>query len=134
MDEAALPELIGALNDADARVRAAALHALACERCKEGECRPAEDEVLPIVFRMLEEDSSREVRSGAVNLLFQIVHRRQDALEALERARDSDPEPIVREEARLRTPGGVMWMRTSPDARDRRGLRTSNSRRRLTVK
>jgi hypothetical protein len=132
LDEAALPDLIAALEDEDAEVRGAALHALACEKCKEGECRPGEEEVLPIVLRMLREDP--EVKREAINLLFQVVHRRQDAAEALEHARDFDPDPRIRKQATLRAPGGVMWMRTSPNPRDRRRLRTSNPRQRLSVK
>src|ERR1051325_2419292 len=51
MDEDAIPELIARLGDEDAGVRSAALHALACDRCKEGTCRPGEDEVLTIALR-----------------------------------------------------------------------------------
>ena len=134
LDEEALPALIERLKDDDARVRARALHTLACERCNEGECRPSEEMYLPTVLRMLETDPSPHVRTGAINVLYQIVHRSAAASEALERARDNDPDPHVRAEAATRAPGGVMWKRTSPNPRDRRGLRTSNSRRRLTVR
>jgi len=65
LDEAALPELIENLSHADEGVRAWAMHALACDRCKEGACRPAEDEVLPIAARMLIHDESRRVRQMA---------------------------------------------------------------------
>src|SRR5262245_17021418 len=48
MDEAALPELLENLHHENEMVRAWAMHALACDRCKEGTCRPGEDQVLPI--------------------------------------------------------------------------------------
>jgi hypothetical protein len=41
MDEAALPDLIENLHHENEMVRAWAMHALACDRCKEGSCRPA---------------------------------------------------------------------------------------------
>src|SRR5262245_34163125 len=44
MDDAAVPELIANLEHESARVRSNALHALACDRCKEGACRPGEDD------------------------------------------------------------------------------------------
>jgi len=134
LDSDALPELIARLEDEEPKVRGRALHSLACEQCKEGECRPGEDAFMPTVLTMLESDPSPSVRKQALNLLFQIVHRRADASEALERARDEDPDAEVRAYAAPRAPGGVMWMRTSPNPKDRRGLRTSNSRQRLTVR
>src|SRR5687768_13991757 len=66
LDNSALPELIERLDDEDARVRERALHTLACERCKEGACRPGEEMYLPTVFRMLETDPSSHVRGGAI--------------------------------------------------------------------
>lgn len=134
LDSDALPELIARLEDEEPGVRGRALHSLACERCKEGECHPGENEFMPTVLRMLESDPSPSVRKQALNLLFQIVHRRADAALALERTRDADPDAGVRAYAATRAPGGVMWRRTSPNPKDRRGLRTSNGRRRLTVK
>jgi HEAT repeat protein len=134
LDEDALPDLIECLGDSDDAVRARALHTLACERCKEGECRPAEAAVFPVVLRMLEEDPSYHVRIEAVKLLFTAVHRRADALTAIERVRDSDAHPAVRRAATLRAPGGVMFMRSSPVRTDRRTLRTSNPRGHLRVR
>src|SRR5437660_879399 len=40
LDEESLVVLVAALDDADPQVAARALHALACDRCKEGACRP----------------------------------------------------------------------------------------------
>jgi hypothetical protein len=48
-------------------VRAWALHALACDHCKEGDCRLDEDETVPVALRMLKEDRSRKVRTMAAH-------------------------------------------------------------------
>ncbi len=114
LDEDALPELIENLEHQDASVRAWAMHALACDRCKEGVCRPGEDEVIPIAVRMLVEDESRNVRQMAAGLLGPSVHRRSDVLRALEHARDHDPHPVVRKIARWYTPGGPRYRRLAP--------------------
>ncbi len=114
MDETALPGLIENLYHEDEMVRAWALHALACERCKEGECRPGEDQVMPIVARMLMEDESRKVRQMAAGVIGPSVHRRDDVLRALEYARDHDPHPVVRKIARWYTPGGTIYKRLIP--------------------
>jgi len=114
MDEGALPELIENLAHPNADVRAWAMHALACDRCKEGVCRPGEDDVIPIAARMLVEDSDRRVRQMAAGLLGPSVHRRADVLHALEYARDHDPHPVVRKIARWYTPGGPRYQRLLP--------------------
>ena len=114
MDEAAVPELIENLAHENPRVRSNALHALACDRCKEGACRPGEDDVVPIAIRMLLEDESRGVRKSAAGLLGPAVHRRPDVCQALERARDHDPDPLVRKVAGWYTPGGPIYRRLSP--------------------
>ena len=112
MDEAALPELIANLEHENEDVRAWAVHALACARCKEGSCRPGEDEVLPIATRMLLEDPSRRVRAMAAGMVGPSVHRRPEVLEALLHARDRDPDPTVRKVARWHTPGGPIYRKT----------------------
>lgn len=112
LDEAALPELMANLDHDDERVRGWALHALACDRCKEGACRPGEDEVVPITVRMLAEDPSRRVRAQAVHLLGNsAAARRQEVVEVLERTRDTDPDPNVRKIARRYAPGGAIYER-----------------------
>lgn len=114
MDEAALPELIENLSHENEIVRAWAMHALACDRCKEGTCRPGEDQVLPIATEMLMHDKSRRVRQMAAGVLGPSVHRRTDVLRALEYARDHDPHPVVRKIARWYTPGGPIYKRLIP--------------------
>jgi hypothetical protein len=114
MDEAAVPELMANLTHEDARVRGWALHALACDRCKEGSCRPGEEDVVPIAIRMLREDPSDHVRKGAVHMLMPAVHRRSDAREALEDAHRRDPSPLVRKVASWGVPGGPIYRRLAP--------------------
>jgi hypothetical protein len=114
LDAEALPELIANLAHEDSEVRAWAMHALACDRCKEGACRPGEDEVIPIAARMLVEDPDREVRQMAAGLLGPAVHRREDVLRALEHAAEHDPHPAVRKVARWFVPGGPRYERLKP--------------------
>src|SRR4029453_17321592 len=114
MDEAALPDLIENLRHESARVRGWALHALACDRCKEGACRPGEEDVVPIAIRMLAEDESPGVRKRAAGMLTPAVHRCQDVRRALERARDHDPDRLVRKVAGWGAPGGPIYRRLTP--------------------
>ena len=118
LDADALPELMANLGHEDERVREWALHALACDRCKEGECRPSEDDILPITLRMLTEDRSRRVRAQAVGLLGKSNARhRLEVIAALERARDGDPHPNVRKIAERFAPGGAIYQRVTPGER-----------------
>jgi hypothetical protein len=114
MDEAALPELKANLTHEDEGVRGWALHALACDRCKEGACRPGEEDVLPIAIRMLREDPSRRVRHQAIGMIAPAVHCSEAARRALEEARVGDPNPAVRKAAGWHAPGGPIFRRTAP--------------------
>jgi hypothetical protein len=114
MDDEAVPELMANLDHPDARVRSWALHALACDRCKEGACRPGEEDVVPIAIRMLFDDPSPAVRTQAAHMLIPAVHRRDDARDALVRARDADPVPLVRKVAGWGAPGGPLYRKLAP--------------------
>jgi hypothetical protein len=126
LDEGALGELIGNLTHPNAEVRAWAMHALACDRCKEGVCRLGEDEVIPIATHMLLHDDSRHVRQMAVGLLGPSVHRRPDVLRVLEYACDHDPHPVVRKIARWYTPGGPRYERLAPRLPKKRKSSSAN--------
>lgn len=117
MDEAAVPELIENLDHPDEQVRCWAMHALACDKCKEGSCRPGEDQVIPIAARMLLEDSSRRVRQSAAGLVGESVHRSAVALPALQHTRIHDPSPIVRKIAGWYLPGGPRYKALAPKIR-----------------
>lgn len=123
LDAAAVPELIENLQHENEGVRAWAMHALACDRCKKGACRPGEDEVIPIAAKMMVEDESRRVRQMAVGVLGPAVHRRADVLRALEHARDHDAHPVVRKIARWWTPGGPRYRRSAPKPPRTKGRR-----------
>ena len=114
MDDAALPELIANLTHQDARVRAWAIHALACDRCKEGECRPGEDDTVPMAIGMLQEDESKVVRQMAAGMLGPSAHRSRDALAALQKAHSEDPSPVVRKIAGWWIPGGTCYKKLKP--------------------
>jgi HEAT repeats len=116
LDDAAIPELVANLDHPDGRVRSWALHALTCEQCKEDQCGPAEDEVVPIALRMLREDRSRKVRTMAASMLGSVAHRRKDAARALEVARDGDRHPVVRQVAGWYAPGGQVYRRLAQAA------------------
>src|SRR5258708_35473819 len=68
MDAESAAALIEALDDPAERVRLAAAHALACERCKEGTWRPSAASVLPRAISLLSSDESAQARSMAVEL------------------------------------------------------------------
>jgi len=112
LDARAIPDLIDNLSHDDPGVRRWAMHALACDRCKEGECRPGEDATIPMAMRMLSEDPDRHVRKEAAALLGFQVHARTDAVVALQAAHDQDPDPLVRKVAGWHIPGGPRYERT----------------------
>jgi len=119
----AIPDILELLNHEHDDVRAWAMHALACDRCKEGACRPGEDDSVPIALSLLVHDPSPRVRVMAADLMGTVVHRRADVAEALAHARDCDPSPNVRKQAGLRAPGGVLYRRTSPVQAERSAAR-----------
>ena len=110
----AVPALIANLDHPNEAVRCWAMHALACDKCKEGSCRPGEDQVIPIAARMLLEDDSRRVRQGAAGLVGESVHRSKAALPALQQAHSHDPSPIVRKIAGWYLPGGPRYKALAP--------------------
>jgi HEAT repeat protein len=114
MDEEAIPALLENLDDPNPNVRAMAMHALACDRCKEGACRPAEDDVVEAAMRLLADDPDRHVRTQAAHALGPAVHRRADALAAIIVAHESDPDPLVRKVAGWYCPGGPISERLRP--------------------
>src|SRR5260221_8585208 len=68
IDAESAAALIEALDDPADRVRLAAAHALACERCKEGSWRPSAATVLPRAMALLAADASAPVRAIAVGV------------------------------------------------------------------
>ncbi|HEX7995551.1 MAG TPA: HEAT repeat domain-containing protein, partial [Streptosporangiaceae bacterium] len=99
MDADSAAALIHALDDPAERVRLAAAHALACERCKDGAWRPVAASVLPRAIALLAGDESAHVRAMAVELVGMWVHSEPAACTAIERAAAADPAASVRKKA-----------------------------------
>ena len=114
MDADSIPLLIGALADPCERVRIAAVHALACDRCKTDSCRPTPEAVLPPAIDVLAGDRSALVRAYAAELVGNWVHSRPAARDAITRAAAHDPSPSVRKKASWYAPGGPIYRRSQP--------------------
>jgi HEAT repeat protein len=117
VDEDSFPALIAMLSDDDPRVRRDALHALACDRCKENACRPEIGAVLPLGIRLLQTDPDRHVRAMAAEVVGRWVHTDACAQEAIGAARDEDGDPSVRKKAGWYAPGGPIHRKTKPKVR-----------------
>ncbi|MGX1424555.1 hypothetical protein ACVJH7_002707 [Bradyrhizobium elkanii] len=109
-----LTDLMGMLNDGDGRVRCSSLHTLACDRCKEGTCRPGEAVVLPKAMSLLQCDPDAHVRAMAIEVVGQFVHSTALAAAAISAAQQSDENPTVRKKAGWYVPGGPIHRRTKP--------------------
>ena len=99
VDEESLPELVRALDDEDPGVSARALHALACDRCKQNECRPGEDLWVPRALELLR-NPNPDLRAAAIDALGKVAGHRPDAAAALATAADSDADKGLRGKAR----------------------------------
>lgn len=110
----ALPGLVELLDDPHPRVRLMALHALACDRCKEDGCRPSAADVVPKAVRALRSDPSPHTRAMAIELVGAYVHTHVEAERALVEAAENDASPAVRKKARWFAPGGPIHLRTRP--------------------
>lgn len=106
--------LVGMLADPVPRVRAQALHALACERCKDNECRPDPARVLGPAIGLLRSDPFGAVRVHAAEVVGRWVHTHPEAARALQDAAEADPSPTVRKKAGWFAPGGPIFTRTAP--------------------
>jgi HEAT repeat protein len=111
LDDASIGPLIQALDDPAARVRMQAVHALACDRCKKGACRPAPQAVLPRAIALLASDPSAHVRAYAAELVGRFAHSHPAACEAISNAAAHDPSPAVRKKASWYAPGGTIYQR-----------------------
>ena len=116
-DGESFAELVAMLADPAAGVRIDALHALACDRCKAGGCRPAEADVLAPARRLLRQDPNKYVRAMACEVVGRWVHTSPSAEAALVAARDTDPEASVRKKAGWFAPGGAIYRKTAPRSR-----------------
>src|SRR5262245_844350 len=113
VDAESYAALVAMVEDPAPRVRMEALHALACDRCKENEV-PRGDEVLALGLSCLRSDPDRHARASAVELVGRFVHTAPVAAAALVAARDGDPHPTVRKKAGWYAPGGTIHRKTRP--------------------
>jgi HEAT repeat protein len=83
VDDETLPHLVALLDDDDAEVVGRVLHALACDRCKQDECRPGEDLWVPRALVFARSHPSAHVRARAIDALSKVAGRRPHVLAAL---------------------------------------------------
>lgn len=95
VDEASVPALVAALDDPDVAVRSRAMHALACDTCKQGACRPGEDLWVPTAIELLS-DPDPDLRAAAIDALSKVARHRADAADAVVAAAARDPDRGLR--------------------------------------
>jgi HEAT repeat protein len=102
-DEAAFVDLVAALDDQDPEVLKRALHALACDQCKENACRPGEELFVPRALDLLHHPNA-DVRASAIDTLGKAVARRPDVAKALADVAQHDSDSGLRGMAGRRVP------------------------------
>jgi len=99
LDDDSVPDLVAALDDPDPYVARRALHALACDACKQNECRPGDDLFVPRAIE-LTRDPNPDLRAGAIDALGKAAQRGSvDAIAALESAAVHERDRNLREMA-----------------------------------
>ena len=116
-----LGELVALLDDPDPKVRAASMHALACDKCKEGACRPDAMVTLRAAMRLLANDPDDFVRAMAVEVVALSVHTQPEAEAALVAAVATDGCPTVRKKARWFVPAAPFTSARRPNPSASRG-------------
>jgi HEAT repeat protein len=114
VDTESMNQLVAMADDPDAKVRIAAFHALACDRCKSGTCAPGATLVLEPALRHLHDDPDPRVRARAAELVGKFVHTAPQAAAALQATCVRDSSPAVRKKASWYAPGGTIYQRTAP--------------------
>jgi HEAT repeat protein len=82
LDENSLGVLVAALNDSEPEVVGRALHALACDRCKQGACRAGEETWVQRALTLLHHPNP-DLRAAAIDALGRVIQRRPDVTAAL---------------------------------------------------
>ena len=119
VDEASWDDLVEMLDDESTEVRVYAIHALSCDRCKDNGCAPTKASVLPHAIRLLQTDDAPLVRAIAIEVAGRWVHEDPDALDAIVKTMETDPNPSVRKKASWFAPGGARYEKTKPKVRSR---------------
>lgn len=99
IDDETLPDLVTALDDGDHGVRARVLHALACDACKTGQCRPGEELWVPRALHWLSEPDA-DLRASAIDALGRVADHRPEVATALRVVAENDAEKGLRGMAR----------------------------------
>ncbi len=102
-DEAAFVDLVAALDDEDPGVLKRALHALACDQCKDNECRPGEELFVPRAMELLHH-ANPDIRASAIDTLGKVAARRPDVADTLADVAQHDRDKGLRGMARRRVP------------------------------
>lgn len=102
-DEATFVDLVAALDDEDPQVLKRALHALACDQCKDNDCRPGEELFVPRALELLRHPDP-DIRASAIDTLGKVVARRPDVADALAEVAQHDRDAGLRGMARQRVP------------------------------
>jgi len=101
LDEDSLGVLVAALNDSEPQVVGRALHALACDRCKQGSCRADEETWVPLALTLLHHPNP-DLRAAAIDALGKVTERRPDVTAALAITSQTDSDRGLRGMARRR--------------------------------
>jgi HEAT repeat protein len=102
VDDESIADLVAAVEDPDAGVRARALHALACDACKQNACRPGEDLFVPRAIELARSHDDADVRAAAIDTLGKVAGRRPDARACLQTSAAEDRDAGLRSMARRR--------------------------------
>jgi hypothetical protein len=122
-NDASTAVFAAALKDPVDFVRNAALHSIACESCRTSDL--CVTDVVPYVVAVLEDDPSPELRTKAIPTLQRLAGRDSRAHEAIGRAAQLDPDPIVRHAARDALGGAFVAPRKRYERRQRRHARAA---------
>jgi HEAT repeat protein len=101
-DDESVADLVAALDDPDPLVVRLALHSLACDECKEGECRRGDEVFVPRAMELLRTSEETTVRIGAIDALAQAARRNPALVDELLELFDRERDPGLRNLARQR--------------------------------
>jgi HEAT repeat protein len=99
LDDDALPDLVAALDDDDPEVVGRALHSLACDACKQGECRPSDELWVPRAIELAGHENA-DLRAKAIDALGKALGRSADVADAMARIAATERHPGLRSMAR----------------------------------
>ena len=101
-DDESVPALVAALDDEDAEVCARALHALACDACKQNACRPGDELFVPRALEIFRDHPDIGLRAAAIDALGRAARRNPELVPEIAAVIEREPNPTVRNLARRR--------------------------------